>query len=191
MAINSIKEKQVPSRSTLYREKQRGVVLFIALIVLIAMSLAGVSMMRAVDTGTQVAGNLATKQNVVNAPDAAFEFALSRIVQMVATGTSSGNTSVVGYSAVDNVQQVDERQWNTAQDLGTNSISGLRSQLLIDRICTPAGDCERTAGPAGSAEGRDFGKPGAGIIPFYQHFRSIVQVTDAKGLVNHFEFKND
>ena len=42
--------------------KQRGVVLFIALIVMVAMSLAAVALIRAVDTGTQVIANLALRQ---------------------------------------------------------------------------------------------------------------------------------
>lgn len=171
--------------------RQQGVVLFVALVVLVAMSLAGISMMRAVDTGTQVAGNLAARQNAINAPDAAFEIALGQIITMVNNGTSSGNTVVIGYSAVNNVKIVDDRDWTVAQDLGTNSISGNRLRLLIDRICTPAGDCERTAGAVGDAPGRDFGEPGLGFKPFFQHFRSIAQVTDPKGMVHYVEFKND
>ena len=41
---------------------QSGVVLFIALIVLVAMSLAGVALVRSVDTNLLIAGNLAFKQ---------------------------------------------------------------------------------------------------------------------------------
>ena len=43
--------------------KQRGVVLFIALIALVAMSLAAVALVRSVDTATIIAGNLAFKQS--------------------------------------------------------------------------------------------------------------------------------
>jgi type IV pilus assembly protein PilX len=42
--------------------RQRGVVLFIALIVMVAMSLAAVALIRSVDTGTQVIANLAFRQ---------------------------------------------------------------------------------------------------------------------------------
>jgi hypothetical protein len=42
--------------------RQRGVVLFIALIVMVAMSLAAVALMRSVDTTTSVIGNLAFRQ---------------------------------------------------------------------------------------------------------------------------------
>lgn len=49
---------------------QRGVVLLIALIVLVAMTLAGIGMMRSVDTGTVISGNMAFRQASANASDA-------------------------------------------------------------------------------------------------------------------------
>jgi Tfp pilus assembly protein PilX len=54
---------------------QRGVVLFIALIVLVAMTLAGLAMMRSVDTNNLIAGNLAFKNAAASAGDAAVEAA--------------------------------------------------------------------------------------------------------------------
>ena len=48
---------------------QRGVVLFIALIVLVAMSLAGVALLRSVDTNVLIAGNLAFRQGATMAGD--------------------------------------------------------------------------------------------------------------------------
>ena len=57
------------------RSAQRGVVLFIALIVLVAMTLAGLAMMRSVDTNNLIAGNLAFKNAAVSAGDAAVEAA--------------------------------------------------------------------------------------------------------------------
>ncbi len=42
---------------------QQGVILFIALIVLVAMSLAGIALMRSVDTNVLIAGNLAFRQS--------------------------------------------------------------------------------------------------------------------------------
>ena len=44
------------------RRAQQGVVLFIALIVLVAMTLAGIALMRSVDTNVLVAGNLGFRQ---------------------------------------------------------------------------------------------------------------------------------
>ncbi len=55
------------------RPAQRGVILFIALIVLVAMSLAGIALMRSVDTNVMIAGNLAFRQGATLAADRAFE----------------------------------------------------------------------------------------------------------------------
>lgn len=58
------------------RTRQRGVVLIIALLVLVAMALAGIALVRSVDVTTQVAGNLAFRQSGVQASDAGVEQAL-------------------------------------------------------------------------------------------------------------------
>lgn len=55
--------------------RQRGVVLFITLIALVAMSLAAVALVRSVDTGTIVAGNLSFKQGTLLSADAGIEVA--------------------------------------------------------------------------------------------------------------------
>jgi len=52
------RDRRFPSSST----QQRGVVLFIALIVMVAMSLAAIALIRSVDTTSQVIGNLAFRQ---------------------------------------------------------------------------------------------------------------------------------
>jgi hypothetical protein len=45
------------------RAQQNGVVLFVALIAMVVLSLAGVALLRATDAGTSVAGNLAFRQS--------------------------------------------------------------------------------------------------------------------------------
>ena len=56
---------------------QRGVVLIIVLIVLVAMTLASIAMVRSVDTSTIIAGNLAFRQSGVAAGDAGVEAAIA------------------------------------------------------------------------------------------------------------------
>jgi type IV pilus assembly protein PilX len=56
--------------------RQRGVVLFIALLVMVALSLAGIALIRSADTATIVAGNLAFKQSAASAVDRSFEQAV-------------------------------------------------------------------------------------------------------------------
>ena len=71
--MTSLNPKMSRIRAT--RSAQRGVVLFIALIVLVAMTMAGLAMMRAVDTNNMIAGNLAFKNAAASAGDAAVEAA--------------------------------------------------------------------------------------------------------------------
>lgn len=59
------------------RAKQRGVVLLISLIVLVAMTLAGIALVRAVDTTNIIAGNLAFKQAAIHSGDTGLEAAVA------------------------------------------------------------------------------------------------------------------
>ena len=72
------------------RSRQRGVVLFIALIVLVAMSLAGIAIMRSVDTGNLIAGNVAFQQGTLASADRGIDDAYNtaRIVQRLLERTS-------------------------------------------------------------------------------------------------------
>ena len=49
--------------------KQRGIVLFIALIVLVAMTLAGIAMFRQIGSGVIIAGNIAFRENATSVAD--------------------------------------------------------------------------------------------------------------------------
>ena len=61
------------------RAEQRGMVLFIALMVMTALGLAGIALIRSTDTGTTVAGNLALKQASIAAVDRAVESAVDAL----------------------------------------------------------------------------------------------------------------
>jgi len=63
------------------RRAQQGVVLFIALIAMVVLSLAAVALIRSVDTGTSIAGNLATKQGTLGPINYAVERAVDALFQ--------------------------------------------------------------------------------------------------------------
>ena len=63
--------------------RQRGVVLFIALLVMVALSLAGIALIRSADTATIVAGNLAFKQAAEYAVDRSIEQAIDALFNPV------------------------------------------------------------------------------------------------------------
>lgn len=57
--------------------RQRGMVLFFALVALVAMSLAAVALIRSVDTGALIAGNLAFRKSTLNSSDNGIETAIA------------------------------------------------------------------------------------------------------------------
>ncbi len=61
------------------RARQRGVALFIALIIMVALSLAGVALIRSTDAATSVVGNIAFRQSSLLAANWAIEQATSAI----------------------------------------------------------------------------------------------------------------
>ena len=77
--------------------RQRGVVLFIALIVLVAMTLAGLAVMRSVDTNNIIAGNLALRNAATSAGDAGLESARNWLT--LQSSTTLQNDQATGYFA--------------------------------------------------------------------------------------------
>lgn len=68
---------------------QTGVVLFITLIALVAMTLAAIALMRSVDTGNVVAGNMAFKQGATLAGDAGTEVAINWLSGKITAGNEA------------------------------------------------------------------------------------------------------
>jgi len=64
--------------------RQLGVVMFIALLVMVALSLAGIALIRSADTATTVSGNLAFKQSAASAVDRSIEQAVEALFNPVA-----------------------------------------------------------------------------------------------------------
>lgn len=67
--------------------QQKGVVLLITLIMLVAMTLAAISLMRSVDTTNLVAGNLAFQQSAAQAADLGTEQAIAFLSKTLSGGT--------------------------------------------------------------------------------------------------------
>jgi len=65
---------------------QRGTMLIIALIVLVAMTLAGIATMRSVDTATVMAGNIAFRQSALNAADQGVQAAFALLQPTSSSG---------------------------------------------------------------------------------------------------------
>lgn len=160
---------------------QRGVSLIFALLTLAVMSLAAVVLVRSVDTGTQVLGNLGFKQDATAASDRATEAAIAWLqtnggATLDADATSAGYyassldkldptgraTSAANKLAVINWGDSDSCACVSAGTCASCTLlpsaevtyGGNRSRYLISRICQSAGPVSATnvcAKPASAA----------------------------------------
>jgi len=158
--------------------RQRGVVLFIALIVLVAMTLAGIAIMRSVDTGNLVAGNMAFKQSSLSAGDngiaQAFDWLTTTINNPATYSTLEQDIPAQGYHAVvnDPPDWTDNAVWaGQSFSLGTDT-AGNTVDYILQRMCDGSGaynlagvNCAqtpRTGGAAGNSQavgGNNFSSP--------------------------------
>jgi len=155
---------------------QRGVVLFIALIVLVAMTLAGIAIMRSVDTGNVVAGNLAFKEGTLSAADngiaQAFNWLTGTINNPATYATLEQDIIAQGYHAVvsDPPDWTDDAVWvGQSFSLGTDA-AGNTVDYVVQRMCDNAGaysgvNCAQTprvGGESGNSQavgGTQFNSP--------------------------------
>jgi len=142
------------------RQNQRGIVLFIALIVLVAMTLAGVAIMRSVDTGNLISGNVAFKQGTLTSSDRGIDDAFNYLKNNVLTGVLETDDPSNGYYAAvsDPPDWTDASVWTDSKPLGADT-AGNTISYLIHRMCNGQGkyssvNCAqtpRTGGKAGNS----------------------------------------
>jgi Tfp pilus assembly protein PilX len=77
--MNSRRTYRRQPRIPAYPHDQRGLVLFIALLVMVGLAIAGVALMRSTDTATTVTGNLVLKQAASSAVDRGIERAVNAL----------------------------------------------------------------------------------------------------------------
>jgi len=119
------------------RSRQQGVVLFIALIVLVAMSLAGVAMWRSIGTGVMIAGNIAIQRGAVTSSDAGIE--AGRAWLMLQTPTVLNNTQPAGYvSNWNNIFDAATFDWTNQGTLVSTDDAGFEVRYVIHRLCSLA-----------------------------------------------------
>lgn len=173
------------------RAGQRGTALFVALIMLVAMSIAAVSLVRSVDTTVVVSGNLAFQQAALQAADYGIEAAVTRLRTLpkesrwtLAGSTASdenanyrpvmfapsalGSPKVGGTSiAIPGAPSVD---WSKIPSLPSDDTPpGYTVQYLIDRMCTgtpPITDLAANCVSSGTEQPGGSKTGGVGETPF-------------------------
>lgn len=184
--------------------RERGATLLIALVVLVALTLAGIAMMRSVDTATLVAGNIGFRQSTINAADQGVQAAYGYIFpNMVTLATKSTMDPTNGYSGTTPLGEAPDwyltpsnAGWanavgcngptktvtacNTFAPNGTSvDQAGNNITYVIHRLCDPTGNiCGQTqSGAVASGGGVDQSQPNFFAPPPSQHFRVTVRVT--------------
>lgn len=128
--------------------KQRGVVLFIALIALVVMSLAAVALIRSVDTATIIAGNLANKQSATISADNGLETAVIWLASK-APAVLNSDQAALGYYATQNANPM-TFAWDATDSRAADDVSGIIDadgkdasgntiRYVIQRMCRNAG----------------------------------------------------
>ena len=120
------------------RGRQRGVSLFIALIVLVGMMLTGLALMRSVDTNTVISGNLAFKQSTVQAADQGIEAAYQWLVANAGSTVLNNTDSAAGYYSSNPAAEPDwndPASWDGAISLAADA-AGNAVSYVVHRLCT-------------------------------------------------------
>jgi len=134
---------------------QRGVVVFIALIVLVAMMLAGIATMRSSGSAILTAGNLAFRQNATVAGDLGVESARTWLNTQGPVTLEATNAAVGYYSTWDT--SFDPIPWGKANwenatkakqvNNGVEDAAGNRISYVVHRMCALTGPISGTGAP--------------------------------------------
>lgn len=176
----------------LHTRKQRGVSLIIALLCLIALTLAGLALIRSTDTTNVISGNLAFRQASLHATDIGVEKAFDMIDTIAAASLdnkypSGCATGACNYhptrQAADNAGIPAVINWSLVP---TQTVDNSYTvQYVLDRLCdgpTPVTDVRTQCMNTGAAL---VGSKKAGVDPLSKpvqvYYRATVRVVGPKG----------
>jgi type IV pilus assembly protein PilX len=190
------------------RRAQRGAVLFIALIVLVAMSLAGLAMMRGVDTGAMIANNLAFKEGATMAADTGVEAARTWLLNNPGAtlyNNQPGVTNGAGYFATwqegldfikGDADATNDFDWTANSVALATDAAGNQANYVIHRMCDATGDpasinCIRVSSSTGSTSSSSKGAAAFGTYaissPSQAFFRITVRVIGPRNTVSYVQ----
>ncbi len=186
----------VMNRGCRRSDKQRGVVMFVALAVLILMTLAGLAMLRQMGGSVSIAGNLAFKQNATSVADAGTEAA--RAVVMASAFDRSNTNADVGYYSSWPKADVDPASYFIAPALTAaaptfDAGNGNTVSYVIHRLCEfPNLDanaatqrCSRSGDETTTNKG--VGGSGSKNQTFLPYFRITTRVTGPRNTVSYVQ----
>ena len=188
---------RTPRRPGVIRQtRQRGIVLFIALIVLVSMTLAGIAMFRQIGSGVIIAGNIAFRENATSVADLGVESARS---WLVAQGSATLQTDLSpGYlSSWALTFNPFSHTWTNSNSTLVTSDDGTGNEVryLVHRLCAVTGsvnDPSQSCATVGSAgAGGSKGGGSYGVLPLSNttapYFRVTVRVAGPRNTVSYIQ----
>ena len=123
--------------------RQKGVVLFVAVVALIVMALAAITLMRSTDTGETIAGNMAFKEAATHAADTGVELAFEALPTIIQTPDTATSKYFPTLQEVDANGVPKTITWDNVPCYVNGVVvtdctnqSTYRVQYVIDRQCT-------------------------------------------------------
>lgn len=181
--------------------KQQGFTMVFTLIVLLIMTLAGVSLTRSVDTAGVIMGNLAFTQSAIRSTDCGIETAITWL-------QSRGNSNLYNSDLANGYVAIREDP-NSAQSWGdfwanlelSNKVITIPStttcknfKYIIQRLCNATGDpnlssTKCSVPPATSASGNSKGSAAVAPSNFSNqvYYRITVRVDGTRGTVSYVQ----
>ena len=195
------------------RTRERGAALLIALVVLVALTMAGIAMMRSVDTATLVAGNVGFRQATINAADQGIQGAYNYIYpKMAALSSQSTDDAANGFTGVTPLGEAPDWYLSPSNAGWANAVScnggngpaacssfgpggtsvdsaGNNVTYVIHRLCDASGTvCGQTqANPSTATGGVDMSSPNFFVPPPSQHYRVTVRVNGPRNSVAYVQ----
>lgn len=185
--------------------KQRGASLFIALIALVSMTLAGIAMVRSVDTTNVIAGNLAFRQSALHTTDVGVEAAVNALAGITGSALESNWPSgcAVGEcnyyptgQVTDTIQATDTKgvptmiNWSLVPITATIN-GGYTVKYVIDRLCKGPAPVTDIIGKCYAASSTTTGggtkKAGGVVFTSSQkvYYRVTVQVSGPRNTISY------
>ena len=180
----------------LRRQVVAGNTLIIVLVALVAMSLAGVAMVRAIDSGILITGNLAFRQSTLHGGDLAIETARTWLVANAGSKLENEMATATFYHPA-----ADSADWSWDSNPNSGSPSSLvdpignQVDFFIERLCRkpgangPSNNCISGAATGRTDDTGNSQSAGAKVLKgsTYLYYRISVRITGPRNSVSYVQ----
>jgi Tfp pilus assembly protein PilX len=183
---------------------QGGAVLFIAIAVVVVMTLAGIALVRSIDTSNLIAGNLAFHESATNSGDTGVETAIAWLQANSTGATLNADNPTNGYAAngINAAQspaagQSWDAYWTAtlasrARTLSTNG-AGNTVSYVIDRMCSFSGaptagaTCASSPLPSAATGSAEVAGKLQLNVPSLVYYRITARITGPRSTVSYVQ----